>query len=108
MSNSINFNGDVTVHGTMEIYNNSNVVKNPPTEVHVLQLKQFIAQTLPNSTEKTNYMTAADVLSQSTDVNAIQGALSKIKKFVAESGKDIIIQGLSTFVADIAAKMLIK
>ncbi len=93
----INFNGDVTIIGNVEIYSDRSMKVNTYNQivVPITELRQFIEENVPLSLNKDDYLDAVTVLSNSEEQSKIQSAVQKIKSLGSEVGKNILIKGLS-------------
>lgn len=92
----ITFNGDVTINGNVEMYDNGSMKINTfPYAVPIADLKQFIEKHVPYSQNKDDYLDAANVLSQSEDQTEIQKAIQKIRSLGSEVGRAVLVSGLS-------------
>lgn len=102
----VNFNGNVTVNGNMEVYGDGNVkITGNQNEIDIDQLSDFIEKSLPFSPNKQEYKVAADIVKNSSDKNLIKNALSKIVEFGRESGKAFWITGLKTVAIEVAKEV---
>ncbi len=93
---SVNFNGNVTVNGHMEVFGDGSVriTGNQQDEITIEQLDSYINKNLPSSPNKKEYLDAAKIIKDSDDKTIIKKALDSIAKFGAESGKAFWISGL--------------
>lgn len=103
------FNGNVTINGNVEMYDNGSMKITSYNEITIpiKELKQFIEDNLKYSPNKQDYLDAVDVLEDSTDTSAIHKALEKTKNLAVELGKNVLISGLSSAVAEIIKSTLL-
>ena len=68
------FNGNVTINGNVEMYDNGSMKITTYNEISIpiTELKQFIEENLRYSVNKKDYLEAADVLKDSTDKSRIE------------------------------------
>ncbi len=99
---SITFNADVTIYGNVEMYSNGSmkITTSEPINIPITELKNFIERNLKDSSNKENYLSAADDLEKSNDIKTIQKAIRKIKDVGKDIGRSILISGLSNIVID--------
>jgi len=97
----VTFNGEVTINGDVEIYDNGSVkITGNQVNVSVNDLPQFIEDNLKYSPNKAKYLESAHILKSSQDRGAITNALLKIKDMVKELGKGVWINGFSQIAID--------
>ena len=103
----IQFNGDVTVNGNVEMYNNGSmrIVSNQDT-VDITKLNEYIERNLEYSPDKAEYLQAADVLKNSEDKGKLQAALLKLRSLSYELGKSLMISGLSSVAQSVIRNIL--
>ena len=103
------FNGNVTINGNVEMYDNRSMKITSYNEITIpiKELKQFIEDNLKFSPNKQDYLDVVDVLEESTDTSAIQKAMEKMKNLAAELGKNVLISGLSSVAAEIIKSILL-
>jgi hypothetical protein len=100
----INFNGDVTVNGNMEVYGDGSVrISDNQIILNIDELKDFISGT--GISNKEIYIEATENIKTSTDKNLLEQSFMKLVEFGKMSGKAFWISGLST-IAQEAAKSL--
>ena len=103
------FNGNVTIHGNVEMYDNGSmkIVQRPPLEMDIQTLINLINSNILGEAERsalvqnTQLLAAAD---KNTDESKIRSALKSIMNFSKTLGKDIIIKGISTAVSEVIKK----
>ena len=103
----ISFNGNVTINGNVEMYDNGSMkISGNTYNIEVSGLEEFIEETLPNSINKEEYKEAARTLNNSPqDKNAIKQAIQKIVEFTKESGKAVWIGGLQGIAKEVAIEI---
>jgi hypothetical protein len=103
----ISFNGNVDIHGNVEIYDNGSMkITGNEVNVKVSELKDFIEKEIPFSVNKEEYKKAADILSNPPqDKSLIKKAFTKLVEFTKESGKAIWITGLQGVVEEVAKEI---
>lgn len=106
---AISFNGNVTINGNVEIYDNGSMkISGNTYNVDVSELEDFIENTLPNSINKEEYKEAARTLNKPLqDESVVKQAIQKLIGFTKESGKAIWIVGL-TGIAKAVAEAISK
>jgi len=103
----IQFNGNVTVNGNVEMFDNGSMkITNNQYNVSLDQLKDLINNQLNYSENKQDYLDAVDTIKQSTDKSLIKDALSKLKDLGKELGKNISISGLSAIAVEALKELL--
>ncbi len=110
-SSAVTFNGNVTINGNVETYNNGSVKiiddQAPKTVLSVFQLKNFIETKLPHSISKEKYKEAADILSNPPkDKNLIIEAILSIRNFSIEAKQNIVINDTSDPVKEAFQELL--
>ena len=99
----VNFNGNVTVNGNMEVFGDGSVkISDNQVEVKINDLKTYINKVLPNSINKQSYESAVNDILSSDDESKIRKAYESLKNFVKESGRSIWISGLSGLAQEVA------
>ena len=106
----INFNGNVTIYGDVEMYDNGSmkVTQRPPLEIDVETLINLINSNAPEE-ERSQLVQNARLLASAdsaTDESKIKDAFKSIVKFTKTVGRTILIKGISTVVAEIIKKGL--
>jgi hypothetical protein len=102
----VNFNGNVTVNGNMEVYGDGNVkITGNQNEININQLSDFIENSLPFSPNREEYKKAAETIKNSNDKGLIKSALNKVIEFGKESGKAFWITGLKTIALEVAKQI---
>lgn len=103
------FNGNVTINGNVEMYDNGSMKITTVNEISIPvgELRQFIEENLVDSVNKQDYLDAAEVLKGSTETTDIQNAMSKMKNLAGELGKNVLILGLSKAVAEVIKNALL-
>ena len=105
---SIQFNGQVTVNGDVEIYDNGSIkITNNQVNVDIKNLQNFIEDNLKYSSNKEEYLESAKILGSSKNKSKIKDAYNKFKDMVKESGKAVILNGLSTIVLEAIRKAVL-
>jgi len=103
----IHFNGEVTINGNVEIYDNGSMkISSNQIEINLGDLNQFIRNNLTHSPNKDDYLKAVGDLQNSTDKTILIKAYEKIKGMGVELGKSILIHGLSATAITIIKKIL--
>lgn len=99
----ITFNGNVTINGNVETYDNGSVkiTLGGILNIPITEMRQFIEENLKYSPNKEDYLTAAEDLKSSEDETKIQKAWGKIIDMTIEIGKTVLILGLSQEVTEI-------
>lgn len=102
------FNGNVTINGNVEMYDNRSMKITTQNEISVpiSELSQFIEDNLKYSPNKQEYLDATNVLASSEDEGIIQSAFQKMRNLANELGRGIFISGLSQVVAEAIKNLL--
>lgn len=91
----VNFNGEVTINGNVEIYTDGSMkIIDNRVEVTVNDLPEFIKSKALGSPNFKNYLDAAEGL-KSHDPDTIKDAWERIRKLAREVGINILVTGLS-------------
>lgn len=103
----IQFNGQVTVNGNVEIFDNGSMkITGNQVDVNIKDLKNFIGDNLKYSPNKDEYIEAAKILETSSDNFKIQNAIQKLKNMAQELWKNVFFSWLSTIVIEVVKSML--
>lgn len=98
----IHFNGIVTINGNVEMYDNGSMkITTDQFNVNINALSKFIAENLKYSSNKNEYLEAAEILKTSNKEDAVRKAITKLSEMGKELGKNIILTGLSQVVISI-------
>jgi len=108
---SITFNGDVTVNGNIEMYDNGSMKISHvlPSTIDIKTLIELINSNIKNESEKSILVQNAKLLAtddQKTDKSKIKSAIKSIADFVKTLGKDVIITGISVIVGEVIKNQL--
>ena len=94
---SIQFNGQVTINGNVEMFDNGSMkIIGNQVDVNIKDLQNFIEDNLKYSSNKKDYLEAAKIIESSNDKSKIKDAIVKLKSMAQEKGKSIFFSGLST------------
>lgn len=103
---TVTFNGDVTINGNMEIFENGSVkITGNQINISVDSLSDYIEENLKNSSNKKEYLEMAEVFKDEKDKGKIKKALESFRKMYNEIKKPLIINGLSTLVLEVAKNL---
>lgn len=98
----IQFNGKVTINGNVEMYDNGSMkIIGNQVNIDVKELPGFIEDNFKYSSDKSDYVQAAEVIQSSEDPKKIKVALEKLGDMAKELGKNIFFSGLSQVIIDI-------
>jgi len=97
----VQFNGTVTINGSVEIYNNGSMkIATNQLEVNINALSEFIAENLKYSPNKNEYLEAVKILKNPNKTDIIKKAVTKLSEMGKELGKNIVLTGLSQAIID--------
>ena len=98
----IYFNGQVTINGDVEMYENCSMrMITNQLNVDIRDLTSFIEENLKYSSNKVEYLDAAETLRNSNEPSKVKKAITKLKEMTKELGKNIMFTGLSQTIIDI-------
>ena len=105
------FNGNVTIHGNVEMYDNGSmkISQGLPLEMDIQGLIKLINSNVKNKSEKNILVQNAKLLAtddQKTDKSKIKSAFKSIANFIKTLGRDVLIKGISIIVAEVIKKEL--
>jgi len=105
------FNGNVTIYGNVEMYDNGSmkITQYLPLEMDIQTLTNLINSNVINESEKNILVKNAKLLAtadQKTDESKIKNALKSIADFTKTLGRDVVIKGISTIVAEVIKRGL--
>lgn len=104
---SIQFNGQVTINGNVEMFDNGSMkITGNQVNVDIKNLQSFIEDNLKYSPNKGEYLEAAKIVAESSDKSKIKDAIIKLKNMTQELGKSIFFNGLSTIAIEVIKTML--
>jgi len=103
----IQFNGNVTINGNVEMYDNGSMkITANQLNVSINDLPQFIEENLKYSPNKSEYLKVAKTLQSSIEPTRIKSAITKLKEMAKEVGKNVMFSGLSQVAFDVIKGML--
>lgn len=92
----INFNGQVTINGNVEMYENGSMkISVNQISLNIDSLPKFIEENLHNSQNKADYIEASQVLKTSNEPLKLKAAMNKLTEMAKELGKNILFTGIS-------------
>ncbi len=105
------FNGNVTIHGNVEMYDNGSmkIAQHLPLEMDIQTLTNLINSNVINESKKNILLKNANLLAtadQKTNESKIKSALKSIVDFTKTLGRDVVIKGISTIVAEVIKRGL--
>lgn len=104
----IHFNGTVTINGNVEMYDNGSMkITTNQFDVNINALSEFIAENLKYSSNKNEYLEAAEIIKTSNKEDVVRKAMTKLSEMGKELGKNIILTGLSQAVIDIIRSVVV-
>ncbi|MCK4355018.1 hypothetical protein KAW43_01530 [Candidatus Parcubacteria bacterium] len=103
----INFNGQVTINGNVEMYDNGSMkITANQLNISINDLPNFIEENLKYSPNKLEYLEAAETVKTSNEPSKIKEALNKLGSMAKELGKNLLFIGLSQTVIDVIKGVL--
>lgn len=103
----IHFNGQVTINGNVEMYDNGSMkITANQLNINVNNLPSFIEENLKDSPSKLEYLEAAETIKTSNEPSKIKEALNKLESMAKELGKNLLFSGLSQMVIDVIKDVL--
>lgn len=97
----IQFNGEVTINGNVEMYDNGSMKivgnENTPT-INISELPKYIEENLSDSLNKKEYLQATEDIQTSNDKGVLKNAFEKFKDMANElvkKGKSLWINGFN-------------
>lgn len=103
----IEFNGTVTINGNVEMFDNGSMkITSNQVDVNINNLHQFIEDNLKYSSNKQEYLEAAEVIKNSSDKPKIKSAIMKLKNIANELGKNVFFSGLSQIAIEVIKEIL--
>ncbi|MBU1089324.1 hypothetical protein KKF38_00825 [Patescibacteria group bacterium] len=98
----IHFNGQVTINGSVEMYDNGSMkIAVNQLDININDLPNFIEENLKYSSNKSEYLEAAETIKTSNEPSKIKEAVDKLKNMAKELGKNLLFSGFSAEVFDI-------
>lgn len=105
----ITFNGNVTINGDVEIFENGSIkITGGQFNISIDELPNFIEDKLKYSPKKQAYLQMAKDLKEvksEQDEGKLKNALNKLKEMYQEIGKPILITGLSNIGLELAKRV---
>lgn len=102
----IHFNGQVTINGNVEMYDNGSMkITASQLNISIGDLPRFIEENLKYSPNKVEYLEATETLQNSNEPGRIKDALNKLGEMAKELGKNIMFTGLSQMIIDVIKRV---
>lgn len=103
----IQFNGNVTINGNVETYDNGSmkITSYAPVRMNVEDLVSLIEQKILDDVKREAYIKALKDLKVSEDPSIIRKAFEIVKNLGKELGISLLVQGLSPKVYEILKSM---